>query len=882
MMMETRAVRTALYVACALLCLTRCHGELNPKGRNVCEYIPGHFQCCSGWRHVADECSAAICEGNFTCVENEVCVRPNECRCRHGYFGATCDTKCPAQFWGPDCKGSCPCHPYGRCDDVTGACTCQPDRWGARCQLSCRCRQGTCDQGTGVCTCRPGFWGPQCSEACACSGDSQCDLASGRCHCNAGWYGRACDVHCACSGSPCEQLTGRCQCDERRWGGQCERTCLCFQGRCSQADGSCACRPGFRGKHCREPCPAGSYGQNCRNKCGHCKGQQPCKVTEGLCVTCDRGWNGTRCDEKCANGFFGENCQEVCPACKDGHFCNRMDGTCPHCNPGWIGERCEIKCPNATYGDNCVSECQDCFNGTCHFVTGDCVCDPGFHGAFCNASCSAGQYGVNCNQTCSCYDNDCDPVSGKCNLKRNQRMGLVAAGLLFCLLLLLLLCLLCWGLLRRHVYIDSSHENKAKQSLFGGFTRISYKLPRVPLRRQKLPNVLVSHHDPENTLDCSFIETPSPSTGEQPTPSCSSRGSRYSMETTENSPVCSSPHETAKESKSNAERFNRTETTLLLSEDDELEAQTDHVYEVSPTITEPCLDDPRELTYHTVTKNPPRLGCAPPGGPSLGCSVPPPAQQEGDGATDPLKENTKIIAAGRVKPRPPDPSTKPRGSWIHQSMSPKPKIQADSVPLGTKSTERRTGTGSVPSTVTLSVEEQETLVEQSTSTRSPSGFLPLEPICRAVQSVLRQIRHTDGEPAASKTLSGKHPEGAESNCEVVPPRGMNPQPKNLVLKKNNLESGQESGRSSQPSARNKRKQPSQAGAQVGSMRSSPVLTTRSPHNGDSLPRKADSPGKEGLRNVRKGTPTHPKTTTKKPVQIKNPQEGHIYSKINAN
>lgn len=37
-------------------------------------------------------CVAALCEGNFTCKENEVCVRPNECRCRHGYFGASCDT----------------------------------------------------------------------------------------------------------------------------------------------------------------------------------------------------------------------------------------------------------------------------------------------------------------------------------------------------------------------------------------------------------------------------------------------------------------------------------------------------------------------------------------------------------------------------------------------------------------------------------------------------------------------------------------------------------------------------------------------------------------------------------------------------------------------
>lgn len=83
--------------------------------------------CCAGWRQQGDECgigewviwdrargagghgeqeasaaaglgtprpvsSAAVCEGNSTCSENEVCVRPGECRCRHGYFGANCDT----------------------------------------------------------------------------------------------------------------------------------------------------------------------------------------------------------------------------------------------------------------------------------------------------------------------------------------------------------------------------------------------------------------------------------------------------------------------------------------------------------------------------------------------------------------------------------------------------------------------------------------------------------------------------------------------------------------------------------------------------------------------------------------------------------------------
>lgn len=42
---------------------------------------------------------AAVCEGNSTCSENEVCVRPGECRCRHGYFGANCDTSERGSGW---------------------------------------------------------------------------------------------------------------------------------------------------------------------------------------------------------------------------------------------------------------------------------------------------------------------------------------------------------------------------------------------------------------------------------------------------------------------------------------------------------------------------------------------------------------------------------------------------------------------------------------------------------------------------------------------------------------------------------------------------------------------------------------------------------------
>ncbi|XP_053337204.1 scavenger receptor class F member 2-like [Clarias gariepinus] len=386
--METRSTLAAVLLLLFLLFCPTFSQELNPNGRNVCR-VPGSsgFGCCSGWAEQGDECSTPLCKGNFTCKENEVCVRPNKCRCRHGYFGVSCDTKCPAQFWGPDCKGECTCHPHG-----------------------------TCDQETGKCTCHTGFWGPHCSKKCHCSLNSVCDQATGRCLCAPGWYGRNCGAQCACNNSPCEQFTGRCQCRDRLWGTNCERYCQCVHGKCNQADGSCTCKPGYRGKFCREPCPAGFYGQNCGNKCGHCKGQQPCKVTEGRCVTCERGWNGTKCDQMCAPGFFGENCQDECPPCKDGHYCNRIDGKCSHCNPGWIGDRCEVRCYNGTYGENCENDCSHCFNGECHFATGQCLCDPGFYGTFCNLTCESGHFGVNCAQTCPCRDKSCDPVSGDCNL----------------------------------------------------------------------------------------------------------------------------------------------------------------------------------------------------------------------------------------------------------------------------------------------------------------------------------------------------------------------------------------------------------------------------------------------------------------------------------
>uniref|UniRef100_A0A8C4MRN5 EGF-like domain-containing protein n=1 Tax=Equus asinus TaxID=9793 RepID=A0A8C4MRN5_EQUAS len=507
--------------------------------------------CCAGWRQQGDECGIAVCEGNSTCSENEVCVRPGECRCRHGYFGANCDTKCPRQFWGPDCKELCICHPHGQCEDVTGQCTCHARRWGARCEHACQCQHGACHPRSGACRCEPGWWGAQCASACYCSATSRCDPQTGACLCHAGWWGRSCNNQCACNTSPCEQQSGRCQCRERTFGARCERYCQCFRGRCHPVDGTCACEPGYRGKYCREPCPAGFYGLGCRRRCGQCKGQQPCTVAEGRCLTCEPGWNGTKCDQPCATGFYGEGCGHRCPPCRDGHACNHVTGKCTRCNAGWIGDRCETKCSNGTYGEDCAFVCADCGSGHCDFQSGRCLCSPGVHGPHCNLTCPPGLHGVDCAQACSCHEDSCDPVTGACRLETNQRKGVMGAGALLALLLGLLLSLLgCCCACRgkdparpRPLRELKFGRKKAPQRLCGRFSRISMKLPRIPLRRQKLPKVVVAHHDLDNTLNCSFLEPPSGL--EQPSPSWSSRASFSSFDTTDEGPVYCVPHEEA-------------------------------------------------------------------------------------------------------------------------------------------------------------------------------------------------------------------------------------------------------------------------------------------------------------------------------------------------
>ncbi|OCT98210.1 scavenger receptor class F member 2 isoform X1 [Xenopus laevis] len=735
------------FVLLLLLCVMNYGSaqELSPRGRNVCK-APGSstgFVCCQGWKQQGEECLIAICEGNFTCKENEVCVRPNECRCRHGYFGANCETKCPRQFWGPDCKEKCSCYPNGHCDDVVGQCTCNPNRWGPNCDTPCLCKHGRCDQETGKCTCEPSWWGPQCSSACYCSTNSQCDQATGRCICQPGWWARSCNNQCSCNNSPCEQLTGRCLCRERLWGPRCERVCQCAKGKCNQADGTCTCDPGYRGKFCREPCPAGLYGQGCRKRCGQCKGQQPCTIADGRCIACEAGWNGTKCDQVCSEGFYGEACEKVCPPCKDGHTCNHITGKCSHCNPGWIGDRCETKCRNGTYGENCAFVCSDCFNGECHFETGKCLCSAGSYGPYCNMTCPPGQFGVNCDQYCNCHDDKCDPVTGTCHMEANQRMGVIGAGILVTFLLILLLLLLCCCCVcrKKEASTDANQvqvtSKKKTRRFCGRFSRISMKLPRIPLRRQKLPKVVVAHHDVENTFNCSFIKPPS--VVEQPSPSWSSRGSFSSFDTTDDGPVYCVPHE---ESVTDCkEKGNSSVTEKLPTEMNEEEAgEYTYLKDGSPKSFQADSSEIPLLKSSDSERS--SCGSGSTGG-ALYARVARLSKQSKDEEDISMEHKSSTMrgkppSPERTKPPPPDPSTKPKVSWIHGKYI---SNQSNSLPAFNKSPDK---------TVNQSDQsEQNTGLKDTQRKRTPSdtGHSKNEVVMRNKDKSQKSISNIDTRPS---------------------------------------------------------------------------------------------------------------------------------------
>ncbi|XP_006977454.2 scavenger receptor class F member 1 isoform X1 [Peromyscus maniculatus bairdii] len=490
---------------------------LDPAGQHVCRGdSPSELQCCPGWRQKDRECTIPICEGPDACRKDEVCVKPGLCRCKPGFFGAQCSSRCPGQYWGPDCRETCPCHPNGQCEPYTGVCQCKPNYWGGRCEFPCNCGpHGRCDPKTGACHCDAGWWSSACNRPCQCNPVARCNQDNGACLCPPGWWGRRCSFKCRCHNSPCNQDSGYCSCLQGWWGPECNQRCQCVRGQCSVTSGHCSCPPGFHGARCELPCSPGRYGEQCRESCGHCKPNATCSPVTGNCESCKPGWNGTQCKQPCPPGTFGERCQEQCPRCSLGEPCDAETGYCRRCDPGWLGHRCENRCPLGSFGEGCSSVCPDCVQGTCDAVTGECVCSAGYWGTSCNSSCPSGFHGNNCSIPCQCPEGLCHPVSGACQLGRHGKNALIA-GILVPLLLLLLGiigCVYCYSANRLDPKDRPERTGaplfRMKQQVWGALTSLGSALSCGSLSNYKLPWVTVSHHDPEVPFNHSFIEPPS-------------------------------------------------------------------------------------------------------------------------------------------------------------------------------------------------------------------------------------------------------------------------------------------------------------------------------------------------------------------------------------
>uniref|UniRef100_K1R1V0 Tyrosine-protein kinase receptor Tie-1 n=1 Tax=Magallana gigas TaxID=29159 RepID=K1R1V0_MAGGI len=124
----------------------------------------------------------------------------------------------------------------------------------------------------------------------------------------------------------------------------------------------------------------------------------------------------------CDVGYYGENCSDRCYHCKNNATCGIQHGDCDDSgcvNPGKQPPRCK-GCIIGMYGINCENNCSlYCAYGDCDRTTGTCLdgCKSGYIGRFCNKTCDDGEYGQNCQYMCTgnCINGEaCDKASGHC------------------------------------------------------------------------------------------------------------------------------------------------------------------------------------------------------------------------------------------------------------------------------------------------------------------------------------------------------------------------------------------------------------------------------------------------------------------------------------
>uniref|UniRef100_A0AC34G7V8 EGF-like domain-containing protein n=1 Tax=Panagrolaimus sp. ES5 TaxID=591445 RepID=A0AC34G7V8_9BILA len=116
------------------------------------------------------------------------------------------------------------------------------------------------------------------------------------------------------SGDLCDQY-----CTANFWGPDCVNKPQ--TSTCQAPTGECKCHPGYFGLKCDKPCPAGNFGQDCKQTCGKCH----------------PGYFGLKCDKPCPAGNFGQDCKQTCGVCSSDQICDPAIGCCNE-NDGYCGK----------------------------------------------------------------------------------------------------------------------------------------------------------------------------------------------------------------------------------------------------------------------------------------------------------------------------------------------------------------------------------------------------------------------------------------------------------------------------------------------------------------------------------------------------------------
>ena len=414
-------------------CKQECPGGLTPE-----TWCSGHGDCSQGPTGSGD----CIC---FDIIETGWWSGLLCQDCAAGYFGPTCQSKCPGKFFA--CEGN------GVCDDMmtgSGLCTCNRGYAGEDCSLACpkgpngdycsgalngpggqeACQWGAPGQfnalgGTGACHC------PGTTPASGASYGFLAGVACGKCI--SGYASSDCKTTCpgvnsfygVCSSNgKCEDGksgTGKCVCDYGYAGSSCDVVCTggfvlpCNgRGKCQQGDpgpplivsGSCVCFEspitGYWDVPDCSSCLLGWSGQNCNIKCSmrqglECGGNGQC--LDGICF-CDAGYCGGTCEFQgpaacsayfCPAGYWGQSCEFECVGgaslpCTGHGNCRegkQGDGACT-CFNGYATASCSKVCDGGA-----LYPCGGS-NGFCNTDTGKCTCKSGFAGFDCQLTCKGG------------------------------------------------------------------------------------------------------------------------------------------------------------------------------------------------------------------------------------------------------------------------------------------------------------------------------------------------------------------------------------------------------------------------------------------------------------------------------------------------------------